>query len=110
MWLRKLLRSILVLVTVVMAGRNVVAQPKSTERARAQPTTKPVLSQAELEEKFEETMSNAGMVGSYTLTGSNKPPAEDRYTLGSVTRKEGDTWIFVSTIQFGGMNISLPLK
>src|SRR5260370_10494333 len=87
---------------VALIGFSAFAQP--------QPTTKPALSQPELEKKFELTMSNAVMVGSYTVSGSNKAPAADRYTLGSVTKKEGETWIFVSTIQFGGRNISLPLE
>src|SRR4051794_11256645 len=95
-------RTILILIGVALLGQNVLAQPK--------PTTKPATSQAELEKKFEQTMSNAIMVGSYSVTGSDKPPAQDRYTLGSVSKKEGDTWIFVSTIQFGGRNISLPLE
>jgi hypothetical protein len=82
-------RTTLILIGIALFSQNVFAQPK--------PTTKPALSQAV-------------MVGSYSVTGSDKPPAQDRYTLGSVTKKEGETWIFVSTIQFGGRNISLPLE
>ena len=73
-----------------------------------EPTTKPVPSQAELEKKFEKTMTDAVLAGSYTM--GNKAPAEDQYTLGSVTKKEGDVWIFVTTIQYAGHNISVPLE
>jgi hypothetical protein len=80
------------------------AQPKPP--AATQP------SQAELEKKFQQTMSGATLDGSYTGRNSDRPPGHDKYTLGSVTRKEGtaDTWIFVATIQYGGHNVSLPLE
>ena len=78
--------------------------------AAAQPTTQPSPSQAELDKKFAQTISNAVLSGSFTMGNSDKPPAEDKYTLGSVTKKEGDTWIFVSTIQYAGHNISVPLE
>lgn len=76
--------------------------------AQLKPATQP--SQAELEKKFSETMSNAVMAGSFTMNGSDRPPAQDKYTLGSVTKKEGDIWIIVATIQYGAHNVSLPLE
>lgn len=74
------------------------------------PTTKPALSQAELEKNFEKTMTNAVLAGSFTMGDSDKPPARDKYTLGKVTKKQGDVWIFVATIQYGTHNISVPLE
>jgi hypothetical protein len=78
--------------------------------AQPKPATQP--SKAELEKKFEKTMSNAVMNGSFTTNNSDRPPGHDKYTLGPVTKKEGtaDTWIFVATIQYGGHNVSLPLE
>jgi hypothetical protein len=78
--------------------------------AQAAPATQPSVSQAELDAKFEKTMTNAVLDGSFTVTGSDKPPAHDRYTLGSVTKKSGDTWLFVATVQYGNHDISLPLE
>ena len=80
-------------------------------RAGAQtPATKPAPSQAELEKAFEKTMTDAVLTGSFSLGKADKPPARDQYTLGSVTKKEGDVWIFVATIQYGTHNISVPLE
>jgi hypothetical protein len=89
---------------LILAATTAAAQPA--------PTTRPTLSKAELEKKFEKTMSNAVMSGSFTMNGSDRPPGHDKYTLGSVTRKEGaaDIWIFTTNIQYGGHNVSLPLE
>lgn len=93
-------RSILSGVILSLFSFQVFAQPK--------PATQP--SQADLEKKFSQTMSNAVMAGSFNMNGSDKPPAHDKYTLGSVTKKDGDTWIIVATIQYGAHNVSLPLE
>ena len=86
--------------------------------SRAEPAPSPVPtkaaapSQADLEKSFEKTMTNAVLSGSYNVTGSDKPPGHDKYTLGSVTRKEGtaEVWIIVSNIQYGGKSLAIPLE
>ena len=93
-------RTILMSVILSLFTIPCFAQPK--------PATQP--SQAELEKKFSETMSNAVMAGSFTMNGSDRPPAQDKYTLGSVTKKDGDIWIIVATIQYGDHSVSLPLE
>lgn len=55
-------------------------------------------------------MSGATLAGSYSVNGSRKPPAEDKYTLGSVTKADGENWIFTATIQYAGHNLSLPIE
>jgi hypothetical protein len=89
---------------LIIAATAAAAQPA--------PTTRPAMSKAELEKKFEKTMSNAVMSGSFTMNGSDRPPGHDKYTLGSVTKKPGaeDSWIFTANIQYGGHNVSLPLE
>jgi hypothetical protein len=79
----------------------------SAQPQPAKPSTQP--SQTELEKKFSQAMTDAVMKGSYTVNGSDKV-GHDQYQLGSVTKKEGDNWIFVATIQYGGHNVSLPLE
>ena len=71
----------------------------------------PIPAQADLDKQFEKTMTNATLAGSYTA-GEGKPAKDDKYTLGSVTKKEGsaDVWVFSATIQFGGRNIAIPLE
>ena len=90
------------IISASLFALNAIAQP--------QPTTKPALSQAELEAKFEKTMSGAVMAGSFNVNGSDKPPAHDRYALGSVTHKAGEIWIIVANIQYGKHDVSLPLE
>ena len=93
-------RNLVLAMTLLLFTGAAVAQPK--------PATQP--SQAELAQKFAQTMSQSVMAGSFTMNGSDKPPAHDKYTLGSVTKKDGDTWIIVATIQYGAHSVSLPLE
>ena len=93
--------SFILLAALLLAGFPALAQ---------QSTTRPSPSQADLERQFEKLMTDAVMNGSFTMGSSDKPPARDKYTLGSVTKKEGDIWIFVATIQYGTHNISVPLE
>src|SRR4051812_43882704 len=103
------IRNFAFIVTLALIAITATGQPRPAATPPT-PATKPALSQAELEKKFEQTMSNAVMIGSYSVTGSNKPPAEDRYTMGEVKKKEGETWIMETRIQFGGKNIFVPLE
>lgn len=67
--------------------------------------------QAELEKKFAETMSGATMSGHFTVTGSDKAPRKESYTLGKVYKaKTGDYWIFETRIQYGDNDVTLPLS
>ncbi len=69
--------------------------------------------QAALEKKFEETLTNAALVGSFTmkadkLKGDDKLHKE-RYVISSVKKVEGDSWLFMARIQYGGKDATLPL-
>jgi hypothetical protein len=92
---------------LLIAGSLLIA---ASLPAQTPPATQPAPSQGDLDRKFETTMSHAVLAGSFTVNGSDKPPAHDRYTLGSVTKKSGDTWLFVATVQYGNHDLSLPLE
>ncbi len=67
--------------------------------------------QAELEKQFGEMMSGATMSGRFTVTGSDKEPAQEKYTLGKVYKaKTGNYWIFETRIQYGKNDVTLPLS
>jgi hypothetical protein len=65
--------------------------------------------QAALEEQFVKTMTNAEMVGRFTMEGNDKPPAEEHYTISSVKKLHGDLWVIAARIQFGTKDVTVPL-
>lgn len=79
--------------------------PMGNEKAAAAP------SKAELEKKFQETLSGATLVGHFTEKGEagGKLPKEEKYTIESVTKLQGDYWLFKSRIQYGDHDVTLPL-
>lgn len=70
---------------------------------------------AKLEEQFEKTMSGATLVGHFTVErpgqngGKAGEPKEERYTLTKVSKAQGDKWLFMARIQFGGKDVNVPL-
>jgi hypothetical protein len=68
-------------------------------------------SQAELEKKFQETLSGATLQGHFTNSRDEKgaTPKEDKYTIQSVTKMQGDVWLFTARIQYAAHDATLPL-
>lgn len=75
----------------------------------APPATQPAHDNTVLEQKFARTMTNAVLVGHWTLDGDNKPPREERYTISSVMKLRGSLWLFNAHIQFGSKDVIVPL-
>jgi hypothetical protein len=67
--------------------------------------------QAELENKFQDSLSGATLQGHFTNNrdDSGTPPKEDKYTILSVTKMQGDVWLFTVRIQYASHDITLPL-
>lgn len=66
--------------------------------------------QAALEKKFEETLTNAALVGSFTMKGKDDGKLhQERYVISSVKKVEGDSFLFMARIQYGGKDATLPL-
>lgn len=63
-----------------------------------------------LEKQFELKLSHSRMIGFYSIVGQEGPPKQDEYTLGAVTKSEGDKWVFNSSLQFGKRVINVPLE
>ncbi len=72
------------------------------------PAAKP-LSQEELEKQFEETMSGATLVGTFTLGKPDGKLNEEKYTIESVKKLKNGKWQFKSRIQYGGKDMTVPL-
>ncbi len=66
----------------------------------------------ELIKKLEADLSGATLVGVFTIDGvkSDKPPRQDKYTLGKVRKlPEADLWSFEAKVDFGGPNMMIPI-
>jgi hypothetical protein len=78
--------------------------------ATAQPATKQApADRAQLEEAFAARLSNSRLVGSYVIEGRKGPPQQDQYTLGKVTKSQGDKWVFNARIEYAKKSINVPL-
>ena len=65
---------------------------------------------AAMENALSQKLTNATLVGSFTVDGkSDKPPRSERYTLGEVKKLKDDTWMFQAHIQYGKKDIKVPL-
>lgn len=71
------------------------------------PATQPAHDQAALERQLEQTLSNATLVGRFTVDGNNGPLKEDRYSLGQVKKMNGDWWMIPAKI--GNRDATFPL-
>jgi len=88
----------------LLAATDISAQDKKAEKAPA------ATERAALEKKFEETMSGAVLVGSFTVAGKdNGPPKTDRYTIVKASKLQGDTWLFLARIEYGNKDITVPI-
>ena len=68
-------------------------------------------SQAELEKKFQDALTGATLQGHFTSNRDENgtSPKEDKYSITSVTKMQGDVWLFNTRIQYGAHDITLPL-
>ena len=69
----------------------------------------------ELEKAFAENLSGATLVGSFTILGKEddeRPLKPERYHIRRVTKLQGDTWLFLSGVEYGGKKevvVPMPL-
>lgn len=92
----------LVLLAFTSLGLADQAAPPAADNAKPD--------QAALEKKFEETLTNAALVGSFTVKGKNDGKLhEERYVISSVKKVEDDSWLFMARIQYNGKDATLPL-
>jgi hypothetical protein len=73
------------------------------------PASQPADEQAALEDQFSKMMTNAELVGRFTIEGNDKAPAEEHYTISSAKKLHGDLWLLVARIQFGNKDVTVPL-
>jgi hypothetical protein len=63
-----------------------------------------------LERAFVDQMKGATLVGAFTVAGRDDRPANpDRYEINSVEKVGGDTWRFNTHMQYGKVDVTLPV-
>ncbi len=73
------------------------------------PAEKP--DQAALDKKFEQTMNNVTLVGTFTVKANKDTDKlhKERYVISSVKKVDGDSWLFMARIQYGNNDATIPL-
>ena len=114
------MKSLTILLTGVLffSGFTRAQEPKGpaldeAAKPAARPATpsEKVPDQAQLDQWFTETMSGATLVGHFTVDGRGSgEPKEERYTIQKVTKQQGDNWLFLARIQFGGRDVTIPMR
>jgi hypothetical protein len=102
-----------ILVLLASASRVLSQEPAVGSKEPATPAspTEKVPDQAQLDKWFTETMSGAVLVGHFTVDGRGSgEPKEERYTIQKVTKQQGDYWLFLARIQFGGRDVTIPMR
>jgi len=87
----------------------VVLGPGHVFAGETAPATQPANEQAARDAQFVRTMNNVVLVGRFTIDGDDKPPKQERYTIASVTKLQGDLWLFNARVQFGSKDVTIPL-
>ena len=64
------------------------------------------------EQRFQEMLSGVTLTGHFTITGGEDSDTlrEEKYTITKVTKLSGDYWLFFARIQYGGKDVTVPLK
>ncbi len=64
---------------------------------------------ADLEKKFQDTLSGVTLVGYSTRLNKPGLSGEERYVIESVSKMTGDLWLFHARLRFGSHDLPLPL-
>jgi hypothetical protein len=82
----------------------------SITRGADEPSGPSSSDKATMEKQLAEKLTHCRLIGYYQTIGQEGPPKEDEYTLNEVQKKEGDTWLFNASLQFGSKVINVPLE
>ena len=64
------------------------------------------------EQRFQEMLSGVTLTGHFTITGGEDPSnlRKEKYTITKVTKLGNDYWFFFARIQYGGRDVTVPLR
>ena len=106
-----LLAIILTLGLPTFAQDKKESAPPDKPKDAAPATTKPKLTQEELETKFKATLTKATFTGRWCALkdGELGPEKEDKYTILGVSKLGGAVWVINARIQYGKKDITAPI-
>ena len=64
------------------------------------------------EQRFQEMLSGVTLTGHFTIAGETDSGnlREEKYTIAKVSKLSGDYWLFFARVQYGGRDVTVPLK
>ena len=64
------------------------------------------------EQRFQEMLSGVTLTGHFTITGGEDSSTlrEEKYIIKKVTKLGNDYWLFFARIQYGGRDVTVPLR
>ncbi len=95
------------ILSVTLVGQ---AQDAPKDKAAPPPAAK-TPSRAELEKKFELTLSKATFEGRWCSVKDGKlgPEREEKYTIIGARKVGGDVWIITTRVQYGNKDATVPI-
>jgi len=63
----------------------------------------------DLDRQFQEMMNGVTLVGHSTQTNKDGISGEERYVIEKVSKLTGDTWLFQARLQYGSLNLPVPV-
>ena len=97
MFIARLLSLLSVVLIAALSAPSRAAEPAVPDRAT-------------LERAFADMLTNATMVGKYTVTGGDdKAAKEDRYTILKAVKADGDNWVITAKIGYKGMSLPVDI-
>ena len=94
---------------------RIISQLPSAPSLRPDATNTPSPPQNALnpnEQRFQEMLSDVTLTGHFTITGEANSGnlREEKYTIAKVTKLSDDYWLFFARVQYGGRDVTVPLK
>ena len=104
-WTQSIVGAVLCL-NVITANQTAAAENAPAKEANAKTGTL-----SEREQRFQENMTKVVLEGRWNLVrdGALTPEREDRYTIESVQKREGDVWAVYARVQYGDKNVVAPI-
>ena len=94
-----------------LAAFSAAAQESKKDAPAAKATAKPAPTAAELETKFQTTLTAAVMDGRFCMLDKGKlgPDKEEKYTIVGVEKTAEGQWTISAKIQYGTVNFTAPV-
>ena len=94
---------------------RIISQLPSAQSLQPDATNTPSPPQKALspnEQRFQEMLSGVTLTGHFTITGETDSNnlREEKYTIAKVSKLSGDYWLFFARVQYGGRDVTVPLK